>query len=257
MRQIRKGILGIIHERGTIMKSSVCMAAYNGDKYIEAQILSILKQLDTNDELIVVDDFSNDRTRLIIQSINDSRIRLIMNSENLGVVKTFNKALEHARGDIIFLSDQDDVWEDNKISTILREFDTDKEDLIVHDAIVVDEGMNIICNSWQNRGKYQSGILRNLIKNGYTGCCMAFTKTVAEKVLPIPSFIEIHDQWIGVMAELSGLKIKFIEDRLIKYVRHGSNVSPLNRRSLWRIINGRSRLIVGIINHLFTRIIFR
>ena len=97
------------------MKISVCMAAYNGENYIEKQISSILCQLKPDDELVIVDDCSKDRTINVIKNFNDSRIKLLKNKFNYGVVATFERALSAAEGNIIFLSDQDDEWIDNKL----------------------------------------------------------------------------------------------------------------------------------------------
>ena len=95
---------------------SVCMATYNGGKYIKEQIDSILGQLSNNDELIISDDNSTDDTVDIINRISDSRVRLFFNKQK-GYTNNFENALKQVRGDIIFLSDQDDIWMDNKVNT--------------------------------------------------------------------------------------------------------------------------------------------
>ena len=101
---------------------SVCMATYNGGKHIREQIESILPQLSLNDEIIISDDGSNDETVKIINSFNDKRIKLFFNqrkkefnSRHALVTSNFENALKNAQGDIIFLSDQDDVWRDDKV----------------------------------------------------------------------------------------------------------------------------------------------
>ena len=98
---------------------SVCMASYNGEKYIKEQIDSILKQLSDEDELVISDDGSTDNTLSVIQSIHDKRIKLIHNQGEHGYSRNFENALKNSKGDYIFLSDQDDVWKDNKVETIL------------------------------------------------------------------------------------------------------------------------------------------
>ncbi len=94
---------------------SVCIATYNASKYINAQIVSILGQLASNDEVIVSGDLSTDDTVEIITSINDARIKVIKSNIRLGVIKNFERSLYAAKGDIIFLSDQDDIWLPNKV----------------------------------------------------------------------------------------------------------------------------------------------
>ena len=88
---------------------SVCMATYNGEKYIQEQIDSILCQLSKDDELVISDDHSTDATCDIIKSYNDRRIKLFLNELAKGVTHNFENALLHSKGDIIFLADQDDV----------------------------------------------------------------------------------------------------------------------------------------------------
>ena len=94
---------------------SVCIATYNGEKYIKQQLLSILKQIKVNDEIIISDDHSTDKTFNIIKSFNDTRIKFFLNNKGKGYTRNFENALEKAHGDIIFLSDQDDIWIDNKV----------------------------------------------------------------------------------------------------------------------------------------------
>ena len=103
---------------------TVCLAAYNGEKYIEEQINSILCQLSLNDELLISDDGSTDKTIKIISDLNDPRIKLFKNNFK-SVQKNFEFLLQNSIGEIIFLSDQDDIWEKNKISEfsqVLRSF---------------------------------------------------------------------------------------------------------------------------------------
>ena len=114
---------------------SVCIATYNGEKYILEQILSILPQLKENDEIIVSDDSSTDTTLEIIKNINDKRIQIFKNTGNHGVNSNFDNALKRAHGEYIFLSDQDDVWLPGKVDRCLAELRT--ADLIMHDATIL------------------------------------------------------------------------------------------------------------------------
>jgi glycosyltransferase involved in cell wall biosynthesis len=98
------------------------MAVYNGEKYIEGQIKSILSQLSSCDELIVVNDFSTDNTMTIIYKIIDERLKIFNNIENLGVIRTFETAISKAKGNYIFLSDQDDIWHADKIHLTILAF---------------------------------------------------------------------------------------------------------------------------------------
>ena len=112
------------------MDISVCMATYNGEKYVLPQIRSILEQLDKHSELIIVDDFSKDKTIELIESIEDKRIKIYKNNSNQGHVKTFEIALNKAKGETIFLSDQDDIWPKNRVKDMLCEC-KEKKSLVI------------------------------------------------------------------------------------------------------------------------------
>lgn len=232
------------------MKISVCMATYNGSKYIQTQLMSILGQLGPDDELVIVDDGSVDSTVDIIRSFNDPRIRLYLNQVNLGAVRTFDRALHLVQGDLVFLSDQDDRWYDNKVTRIKTLFSSQDVDLIVHDARLTD-GERIIDDSLFKLCNSSPGVMRNIVSNTHTGCCMAFKKKVLDSVLPIPVGRGIfHDAWIGIMAGCLGYKKIFLTEPLIDYRRHGENVSTMKRRSILQIIPERAILIFQIIKRI-------
>jgi len=234
------------------MKISVCMATYNGANHIRPQLMSILKQLGPNDELVVVDDGSTDDTVKIIKSFNDSRIQLYMNEVNIGAARTFDRALHLALGDLIFLSDQDDRWCDNKISTICGIFASQDVDLIVHDARIVAEN-HVISNSLFKDGNSSAGVIKNFVSNTYTGSCMAFKRDILSKVLPISAKASIsiyHDAWIGILAEYFGYKIAFIDVPLIELNRHDRNASTAKRRKIIRIFLERLVLLSAVIPHI-------
>lgn len=198
------------------------MACYNGEDYIYTQIESILNQLAPKDELIISDDGSTDETIEIIKNFHDSRITLL-NNINHGVNNNFYNAILHAKGDFIFLSDQDDVWLPNKVKACLKALQ--KSDLIVHDCTVVDRNMDVIYPSYFNQFKSRKGYLKNIIRNTYIGACMAFRREILDYVLPFPTkFPVYHDGWLGSMVELKG-KVEFLAIPCILYRRHDSNLS--------------------------------
>jgi len=229
-------------------KISVAMATYNGEKYIEQQIKSILDQTMQIDELVISDDGSIDKTISLIESIKDKRIKIIKGPQN-GVKKNFQNAIENTTGDIIFLADQDDVWEKDKVEEILKVFEKDENiTLVVHNAKIVDENLNQISPyttfKWRNS---KNGIVKNIIKNSYVGCCMAFKRKIIKYILPIPNNIEMHDQWIGIINEKKLGKSIFITDTLIKYRRHGKNESSMRHHSLSKMIKNRIVFIYEIL----------
>jgi glycosyltransferase involved in cell wall biosynthesis len=229
------------------------MATYNGEKYIKRQLDSILKQLRLNDEVIIVDDCSTDNTTNILDNINDIRVKVYKNESNLGFLAAFEKSINFSTGDIIFLSDQDDIWMDNKVERLLEIFRTSKADILFHDAIIIDANKNILYHSFSEIRKINTSAIKNFIFNSYTGCCMAFRSKVKNIILPIPADAIYHDRWIGIMGSLFNMNIEFMEEKLIYYVRHGENVSPLSKRSLAVIIVDRIRLAKAIVNRVLRR----
>lgn len=205
--------------------NSVCIATYNGEKFIEEQIRSILLQLDSHDEIVISDDHSTDKTIQIIKSINDDRIKIIYNKNNKGYTNNFENAISKASGDFIYLSDQDDVWKPTKVKVYKKYFET--YDFVVSNAEIVDQSLNSINSEtyFDLRG-VSSGFVSDLIKAKSLGCCMAFNKKVLKKVLPFPENKELcpHDLWILLMSEFY-FKCKIIDEPLILYRRHENTVS--------------------------------
>lgn len=238
-------------KKGLFMKLSVCMTTYNGEKFIKRQLNSVVNQIKEHDEIIVVDDCSSDQTVTLIEETFGDRIKVFKNSENLGVIKSFEKAISKANGDIIFLCDQDDIWEDNKVERVLEAFKEQKAALVAHDALVVDNSENIIHPSWNTyNGNTQKGIVGNIIKNSFTGCCMAFNSDIKNEVIPFPKGIEMHDQWIAIVAMLKRQKIVYIDAPLMKYVRHGGNVTGTKKRTFTEMFKGRMGTISALIRAL-------
>ena len=209
---------------------SVCLASYNGSEFIEEQILSILSQLDKRDELIISDDSSLDGTTEIIKKIAeaDHRIRLFEDQIFKSPIYNFEHALKKANGDIIFLADQDDIWEPDKVRVSLNELVG--YDLIVSDCKVVDINDQVLYRSFYSLNRSGPGFIKNLMHNSYLGCCLAFKKQVLEYALPFPKKIPMHDWWIGLIGE-AHFKTRFLDESLVRYRRHGKNASPTAEKS--------------------------
>lgn len=211
---------------------SVCIPTYNGSLYIREQLDSILNQLGINDEVIVSDDSSLDNTIEIIESFNDSRIKILKNNNFKSPIYNLENAIKNATGNYIFTSDQDDIWIEKKVEIMTRYLT--KYDLVVSDCIVIDDEKNIISDSFFKLNISKKGFLNNLIKNSFLGCCMAFNRKILNYVIPFPKKIAMHDIWIGLNAELCG-NTKFITDKLIYYRRHDSNFSFTANKSNFRL----------------------
>lgn len=233
---------------------SVCMATYNGAKYIKEQIDSILPQLGENDELVISDDGSKDDTCLIISSYNDNRIRLLFNNGNHGFIGNFENALEHCKGDYIFLSDQDDFWKDNKVTVVMELLK--KYALVIHDAELVDGEGKSIGHTYYYSMHNGTSFLMNLWKTRWLGCCMAFNREVLDYCLPFPEKIVGHDYWIGMMGMLK-FKYLFMPEVLMCYRRHGDNVSPSGEKSpnslFYKLFVKRWNLIKSILKRLLQK----
>ena len=225
---------------------SVAMATYNGEKYIKEQIESILLNLEDNDELVISDDGSTDKTIEIINAIADSRIKLLCGPKQ-GLIKNFENAIVNCSGDYIFLSDQDDIWEPNKVSKVLEYFIMKNCDCIIHDCIIINsDDSQIINNSFFNYRHSRKGFFSNIIKNSYIGCCMAFKKELLKKILPFPKNIAMHDQWIGLISNKYG-KNYFLSDKLIRYRRHENNKTNMKHLKCKFMIKNRLNMIFNIV----------
>lgn len=212
--------------------NSICVATYNGERFIEQQLRSILSQIASDDELIVSDDGSTDNTLKIVNSIGDNRIR-VRHSKAHYFRDNFIEAMREAKGDIIFLSDQDDVWLDGKYERCIRELQ--KVDLVCTNSQMTDAELNIIEPDFFSIYHSGPGIIKNAMNNTYYGSCMAFRRTLLNKALPMPKTHEIgHDIWLGLVAEMTG-NVLFIDTPYLLYRRH--NASSTRTTSLWHRSN--------------------
>jgi len=207
---------------------SVCIPTYNGEKYLEKQLNSILAQLSSNDEVIISDDSSTDNTISIIERYNDKRINLLKDNTFKSPIFNLENALMHAKGDYIFLSDQDDIWMPDKVQVCLSRIKG--YDVVVSDCILIDANDKKISDSFYEINNSKTGFVNNFIKNSYLGCCLVFNRGILNYVLPFPKGIAMHDIWIGLITEIIG-KPRFISEKLIMYRRHGENLSPTSGKS--------------------------
>ena len=214
-------------------KIDILLATYNGEEYIKEQIDSILNQTYSNFRLLISDDNSTDKTLEIIRDYEkkDDRIKVFENKENNGVIKNFEFLLKQVESDLYMLSDQDDVWYENKIEETYRKLKEDDADLVFTDLEVVDENLNTIYSSMNNYkgltnkinktiGSYKLVYLYNVI----TGCTILSKKKFIKDILPLPNDTKnlLHDMWIGLVIALKG-KISYLNKPTIKYRQHGTN----------------------------------
>jgi glycosyltransferase involved in cell wall biosynthesis len=207
---------------------SIALCTYNGEKFLQEQIDSILNQTYKNFELIISDDCSEDNTSIILKNFQskDSRIKLLSNDENIGYIKNFEKAIKDCTGDLIFLSDQDDVWNPNKLSEISACF-TQGRTLVFHDSEFINEKGEYLNKNTSNRFTLNQGIgtLSFILFNGISGHALAFKKEIISIILPLPTLVH-HDCWISFVANCTG-EIFYHSKPLVKYRQHQNSETDL------------------------------
>lgn len=232
---------------------SVVMATYNGRPYLAEQLQSVLAQLLPGDELVVVDDGSQDGTPEMAEALKSAFVQVARNPHNLGVLATFERGVLMASRDIIFLCDQDDVWLPGKRAAFVAAFEDDPRVLVVvSDAELIDAWGSVTAPSFmQFRGGFHGGFWATVVKNRYLGCAMALRRELLAVALPIPPTVPMHDMWFGALASVVG-RVHYIPRPLMQYRRHGSNASPAQPQGWMRIVRWRVRLLKLLAFRLLT-----
>ena len=217
------------------------MATYCGEAFVREQLESILIQLSQHDEIVVVDDASQDGTAEAVLAVGDPRIRLISLTSNGGYVRAFERALDESRGQYLFFSDQDDVWSAGRLDTMLAS---------LQNASFVAGNYSVLGGSdtpparFPLRPSFDVHSARNLfgIMIGYRpyfGCGMGFTREALSLLLPVPAiFTESHDLWTAIVGNttrsMAHLSAVVVERRL-----HDNNQTPLGWRPIGPILRAR------------------
>lgn len=223
-------------------KISVALCTYNGSQYLQEQLDSITSQTRLPDELIICDDrSSDDSVRIVKDFINTAPfpIHLTVNKANLGSTKNFEKAIRLCSGDIIVLSDQDDVWKPQRLSRTESTFlHLNNIGAVFSDADIVDEHLrplgytlwrSIKLTRMKQHRIRQGRALDVLLKhNVVTGATMAFRAKFRRLILPIPSFW-VHDAWIALLI-CAVANITLIDEPLIKYRQHSGNQIGITKK---------------------------
>lgn len=233
---------------------SVCMATYNGEKFLNEQLSSILAQLEANDEFIIIDDCSTDSTYEILSNINDDRLKIFCNNTNEGHIKAFERSIALSSGDYIFLSDQDDIWIDGRLQLMLRELSS--KSFVASNYSLIDTLGSPLQNSSTvplmdiSSDKWLKNIYSIIIgRANYYGCAFAFDKSLKSIVLPFPPYIEAHDLWIATAANLIH-SVKHIETPTLLRRIHGNNFSVVVR-PFFKKIKSRVYLIKSIFSLIY------
>ena len=248
-----------------IAEYDVIIATYNGEKYIVDQLDSILNQSVKPKNIILRDDCSFDNTLQILQKYSKvyPNIKLIKDDfGNLGYVKNFEKLCQAVESEIVFFSDQDDVWLDNKAEMVLNVFEDSNHSAVFTNAYLVDSKL-------KNKGlllPQNFDIIKSnvdiLYRNFVTGCTLAVKRNALMSLLPFPDVIP-HDYWIAANCALTK-SIKYINTPLIKYRQHECNLigikdtnifTKINKLTYTSVLKRREFLIEKhtLVNHLISR----
>ena len=224
------------------MRISIVVATFNGEKYIQEQLESFVNQTVLPDEIIISDDGSSDSTMQLLKEFKDScscSIRIVENTGNHGVTGNFENAAKLATGDIVFFSDQDDVWYQNKIEKTIKVFDKYPDCVgVVSDADCVDTNLNKLGVTFNDGAWPQfkqlsyneddcfvlrhEVMLETVIKgNILGGCCLAIRNSYLSKMFPFcPSIY--HDDWLCFCMFVLG-DVVALNKSLFAYRLHGNN----------------------------------
>ena len=221
------------------------MATYNGAEHVTEQIASILTELGPQDELVIVDDGSADATVHRIRSIGDPRIRLLEGTDNRGYARRFEEAIGHAKGEHIFLSDQDDRWPPGRVSVM-------QEALLTHRVVAGNVSLLGTGGSARPRGavgnwtltrQQETRPLRMILRLAasqapYYGSAMAIHRNALGLALPFPeSARELHDAWLALIGLMSG-SMAHVEEVVVHRRIHPRNTTG-RPRSVAKILTGR------------------
>jgi glycosyltransferase involved in cell wall biosynthesis len=193
--------------------------------------------LSVSDEVIILDDFSKDNTLDLVRNFEDKRIKVFKNEINRGHVYSFGKAIELASNELIFMCDQDDIWLDRRLEFMKGSLLKSKALLISTNSNFIDSDGNIIDYSLDgvnsiSSDKHFKNILDIFVgKTNYVGCAMAFKKELNKLILPIPSYVESHDLWIAMAANIIKANLHLDEQTLSRRI-HGNNASIVKRKLL-------------------------
>ena len=212
---------------------SVALATYNGAKFLDEQLFSIINQTLPPKEIIIIDDCSRDNTVQIIEKFQKDYpfIKLFVNDENRGPVATFEIAISKCSCNYIALCDQDDIWELNKLELSLDELkeieDENMPSIVFTDLQMINsEGSLDGTTFWESQGlnPAKMDFYRTLFLNSVTGCTLVFNKRMGDELVNIPKGVEMHDYWIMLIALGLG-RSKSLPFPTVKYRNHENSVT--------------------------------
>lgn len=233
---------------------SILLPVFNGEKYLDQQIASILAELDGNDELIIYDDGSKDNSSKICALVaeSDSRVQFFREDQNIGLRSAINFLLARAKNELIVYVDQDDVWLKGRLRKIQKFFP--QYDCVVVNAELCDSDLRLKKNTYFNLIGLTSNIFKMFLRCRVLGCCMVFKRSSLGSSFEIP-YGCWHDHFTIMWLMLRRKSIYYHKRPLVLYRRHenalssaGSSNNISSRIPL--IIFNRVVLIVSMFRHL-------
>ncbi|MCS4231250.1 glycosyl transferase family 2 [Stenotrophomonas maltophilia] len=221
------------------LTTSIAMCTYNGERFLQAQLDSLLTQRPLPDQIVIRDDVSSDGTGEILAAFVPKAealgivVDLQVNERNVGYRRNFDGALRACTGEVIFLCDQDDVWHADKLSRMCAEFEARPRLLALHsDARLIDgEGRSLPKSLFESLGigshelrmMHRGDALGLLLKRKMvTGAAMAIRRRVLGDALPLPATEWVHDAWLVTLSALTG-QVDSLRESLVDYRLHGGN----------------------------------
>ena len=222
------------------MKISIALATYNGTRYLREQLDSFVAQSRPPDELVITDDNSTDDTISIIKSFASQapfEIRYSVNEKNIGYTANFERAIQQCTGDLIFLSDQDDIWLPEHLSVLLKHLKNTNCSLVGGNALLVDSyNKDLNCKLINNNNLPSNTEDFNtmvLYRNVFQGASILFEKDILVKALPFPDSMKYHDWWLALVAsELKG--VNYINIPILRYRQHENNASGAHKKDSFK-----------------------
>lgn len=235
---------------------SVVLCTYNGVQYLGEQLDSILSQSLLPNEIVISDDNSTDGTLEFVKEHlekaikNNSRLSnisliFISNNPGLGISHNFLGALKQASGDLVALSDQDDVWVHNKLKLMEEIFEANPSLTLLHtDALLVDRNNNDLGLSLFDAlrvsplelKRIQQGRAVEVLarRNLVTGATTMLRRSLVDNIENIPQGW-LHDEFLGLIASGMG-SVDVLPQALIKYRQHGANQVGASRPGLRQLV---------------------
>ncbi len=201
---------------------SIALCTYNGEKYLKEQLDSLLLQTYSPIEIIIVDDHSTDGTVGLLERYRteNQNIKVLLNQQNIGFNKNFERAISYAKGDFIAICDQDDIWKTNKIERLIANIGTNQA--VFSNSELIDSSGNPLGKKLLEGFILQFDYYGILLENFVTGHTMMIHRTLVDKIFPIPEE-GFYDWWIGFVAMYHN-RLTYIDECLSKYRIHSDSV---------------------------------